>query len=175
MTAEGRKPESGQAYNKYEGDVLAQVRLRYDSNGSLSAGAYVDRSNDADETNFTNLFSHLFSVPITLGTDYILSIGFYENKLVFTCEGETAEYQITTQVYTPYGEHRLLRSRIQLDPGESGYMKAIFDDVYITPKGSLIGDYELDGDVDGSDVYRFIIGDLEISINELAASFGKTN
>jgi hypothetical protein len=172
---DSRGPGSGQAYNKYEGDVLAQVRLRYDSNGSLSAGAYVDRSNDADEASFTNLFSHTFSVPIALDSNYILSIGFYENILIFACEGETAEFQIATPVYTPYGEHRLLRSRIQLDPGETGYMKAIFDDVYITPKGSCIGDYEPDGDVDGSDVYRFIVGDLEISINEFALGFGKTN
>jgi hypothetical protein len=172
---DSRGPGSGQVYNKYEGDVLAQVRLKYDSNGSLSANAYVDRSNDADETSFTNLFSHTFFTPIALDTDYVLSIGFHENKLIFTCEGETNEYQITTPAYTPYGEHRLLRSRIQLDPGETGYMKVIFDDVYITPKGSCSGDYEPDGDVDGSDVYRFIGGDLEISINEFALGFGKTN
>lgn len=77
---DSRGPGSGQSYNQYEGDVFVQVRLRYNSDGTLSANAYVDRSNDDNESDFRNLFSHDFSVPIALDTDYILSIKF---------EGET--------------------------------------------------------------------------------------
>lgn len=126
-----RGPGSGQSHNKYEGDVFAQVRLIYDSYGTLSAGAFVDRSNNENESDFTNLFSHIFSIPISLDTYYVLSIRFIGKKLIFNCAGETAEYIITTPIYPAYGEHRLLRSRVYLYPGETGYVKVRFDDVYI--------------------------------------------
>jgi hypothetical protein len=135
---DSRGPGSGQNHNKYEGDVFVQVRLRYNSDGTLSANAYVDRTNDENESSYTNLFSHDFSGPIVLDTDYILSIRFKGKKLIFSCSGETAEYEITTPIYTAYGEHRLLRSRVHLDPGETGYMKVWFDDVYIEKKGKFV-------------------------------------
>ena len=134
---DSRGPGSGQSYNRYEGDVFAQIWLRYNSNGTLSANAYVDRSNAADETNYTNLFTHDFSVPINIDTYYTLSIRLKGMKLLFQCDGEMAEYDIATHKYPAYGEHRLLRSRVYLDPGEMGYIKVRFDDVYIESKGKL--------------------------------------
>ena len=107
---DSRGPGSGQSHNKYEGDVFAQVRLRYDSDGTLSADAFVDRSNNENESDFTNLFVHNFSIPISLDTYYALSIRFIGKKLIFSCASETAEYNITTPIYPAYGEHRLLRS-----------------------------------------------------------------
>ena len=148
---DSRGPGSGQDYNKYEGDVFAQVRLRYDSDGRMSANAYVERCNDADENSFTTMLSHTFSTPIALDTDYNLSISYNENTLVLACEGETVEYQIATPSYTPYGEHRLLRSRVYLDPGESGYLKTQFDDVYIWSP-DLKGDLNFDARISLSDV-----------------------
>jgi hypothetical protein len=129
---DSRGPGSGQDYNKYIGDVFAQVRLQYESDGSTSARVNVDRCNDTNETNYTSLFSHTFSSSIALDTDYTLSIDYRDNKLIFTCEGEMVEYQIATPSYPPYGLHRLLRSRVYLDSGETGYMKGIFDDVIIS-------------------------------------------
>ena len=135
---ESRGSGSGQSHNKYEGDVFVQVRLRYNSDVTLSANAYVDRSNDENKSDWTNLFSHNFSVPIVLDTYYTLSIRFEGKKLIFGCNGETVEYNITTPTSPAYGQHRLLRSRVYLDSGETGYIKVRFDDVYIEKKGKFI-------------------------------------
>jgi hypothetical protein len=131
---DSRGPGSGQSYNQYEGDVFVQVRLRYNSEGTLSANAYVDRSDDANQGSFTNLFSHDFPIAIALDTYYTLSIRFEGNKLTFGCNSETAEYNITTPTYPAYGEHRLLRSRAYLGSGQIGYIETHFDDVYIEKK-----------------------------------------
>ena len=134
---DSRGSGSGQSYNQYEGDVFAQILLRYNSDGTLSANAYVDRSNASDESDYTSLFAHDFSVPISLDTYYTLSIKLQGKKLIFQCDGEMAEYNIGTPMYPAYGEHRLLRSRVYLDPGEMGYMKVRFDDVYIETKSKF--------------------------------------
>lgn len=135
---DSRGPGSGNDYNLYEGDIFAQIRLEYRSDGTLKAQAYVHRSDTADESIFPNLFSHTFATPISLDRDYILSINFEDQKLIFSCDGETTVYEITTPIYVPYGEHRLLRSRLYLDSGETGYLKTQFDDVYIGyPSGDI--------------------------------------
>jgi hypothetical protein len=134
---DSRGPGSGQSYNKYEGDVFVQIRLQYTSDGALSADAFVHRSNDENESSFTELFSHNFSTPISLDTYYTFSVRFEGKKFIFDCEGETAEYNITTPIYPAYGEHRLLRSRVYLDSGQTGYIKVRFDDVYIEKKGKF--------------------------------------
>jgi hypothetical protein len=128
---------SGNDYNGYEGNVFVQIRLRYSSDGALSANAYVDRSDDANESSWTNLFSHTFNSSISLDTYYTLSIRFVGNKLIFGCDDEVVEYTIDTPMYPAYGEHRTLRSKVYLDPGETGYIKVRFDDVYIEKKGML--------------------------------------
>ena len=115
-------------------DVFVRVWLRYNGDDTLSANAYVDRSNDENESDWTNLFSHNFSVPIALDTYYTLSIRFEGKKLIFDCNGETAEHNITTPTYPAYGEHRSLQSRVYLDSGDTGYIKVRFDDVYIEKK-----------------------------------------
>lgn len=128
---DSRGPGSGQGYNQYEGDVFVQLLLSYYSDGTLMANAYIDRCNTADQSNYTNLFTHNFSVPIFLDTYYVLSIRFEGKKLIFSCAEETAEYNINTPIYPAYAEHRLLRSRINLDSGETGYIKVNFDDVFV--------------------------------------------
>jgi hypothetical protein len=134
---DSRGPESGQSYNKYEGDVFVQIRLQYTSDGALSADAFVHRSNDENESSFTELFSHNFSTLISLDTYYTFSVRFEGKKLIFECERETVGYNITTPIYPAYGEHRLLRSRVYLNSGQTGYIKVRFDDVYIGKKGKF--------------------------------------
>lgn len=128
---DSRGPGSGYDYNINEGDVFAQIRIQYLSDGNLNADAFVDRSDSSDESSWTNLFAHTFNLPLSLDTDYTLSIGFQNNQLIFKCNNEIAVYNITTPTYVPYGEHRLLRSRLYLDSGESGYLKTQFDNVYV--------------------------------------------
>lgn len=132
---DSRGPGSGQGYNQQEGDVFVQLRLELDDNGDLRAQVMVERSDDANHTTWTGLFSQDFSTLINFDTDYTLSIEFKGSTLTFKCNGETFLYNITTPIYTPYGEQRRLRSRVYLDPGESGYIKAQFDDVYVDTCG----------------------------------------
>jgi len=131
---ESRGPGSGQAYNEYEGNVFVQLQLNYNSDGSLIAKAYADRSNNENQNDWTNLFSHDFSVPIALDTFYTLSIKFEGKKLIFNCAGESVEHNITTPTYPAYDEYRSIQTRLYLDSGETGYMKVRFDDIYIEKK-----------------------------------------
>ncbi len=128
---DSRGPGSGNSYNAYQGDIFVQVRLQYRSDGTLNAQAFVDRASEPDESSYTSLFSHTFATPISLDTDYVLSINFVKNKLIFKCNEESIVYTITTPMYPPYGEHRGLRSRLYLDSGEYGYLKTQFDNVYV--------------------------------------------
>ncbi len=140
---ESRGPGSGQDYNEYEDDVFVQIRLQLEDNGNLKAVAMVDRSEDANETTYTSLFSQDFTTNINFDTDYTLSIEFRESMLIFKCNDETLSYDITSPIYTPFGEQRSLRSRVYLDQGESGYIKAQFDDVYVEQTYNATGEWFL--------------------------------
>jgi len=144
---ESRGPGSGLDYNAYEGDVFGQLRIELEDDGTLRARAMVDRSDDADENNYTLRLSQDFLTGINLDTDYTVSIEYTGTALIFKCNDETITYTITTNQYTPYGEHRSLRSRVYLDPGESGYLKTSVDEVYVEGTGGGDGG---DGD-DGGD------------------------
>jgi hypothetical protein len=135
---ERRGPGSGQDYNVYEGNVFAQMALQYFSDGTLRAYASVARSDDAIESSFTGLFEHQFSTEILLDTDYILSIMFEDNRLTFSCGGESKTFHIQSQIYPAYREHRHLRSRVILTSEQSGYIRTAFDEVYVGfPKGDI--------------------------------------
>ncbi len=146
---DSRGPGSGQNYNQQEGDVFVQIRLQLEDNRDLSASAYVERSDDANHTTATNLFAQVFSTLINFDTDYTLSIEFRESMLIFKCNDETLLYNIATPIYTPYGEQRRLRSRVYLDPGESGYIKAQLDDVYVDTEQAQ-ATYDANGEWDFS-------------------------
>lgn len=168
-----RGPDSGLPHNLYEGDVYGQVRLIHESDGSLRAEAFVHRSNDANKNSFTELFSHIFTTPIFIDTFYTLSTQFDGNRLIFDCAGETVTYDITLPIYPAYGEHRTIQARLFMDSGESGYINASYDDVYI--QTCLCDLQPFDGDVDGSDLIAYMADDEGISLREFANDFGKTN
>jgi hypothetical protein len=128
---DSRGPGSGQDHNRNEGDVWVEIRLQLEDNGNLKAQAIVERSNDANQATWTGLLSQYFSTPINFDTDYVLSIEFKGSMLTLKCNDETISYPISTPTYTPFGEHRSLRSIVYLDDTESGYIKAQFDDVYV--------------------------------------------
>jgi len=131
---DSRGPGSGLGYNQYEGDVFVRIHLQLLDNGALSAGYYIGRSN-ANQTTYTDEFGQDFTTPINFDTDYTLSIEYKGSTLTFKCNGETLVYNIATPRYTPFGEHRRLRSRVYLDPTEYGYIKAQVDDVYVDTGG----------------------------------------
>jgi hypothetical protein len=127
---------------KYKGDYFVQVRLRYNSDNTLSANVFIDRSDDENENTFSPVYSHQFITSIYLDTFYTLSIRFIEKdrKFIFGLNAETNQWVIPSQIttiYPAYGEHRLLRSRVYLDDGETGFINVRFDDVYIEEKSKI--------------------------------------
>ena len=134
---DSRGPGSGQEYNGLEGDVFVQVRLELRDNG-LKARAWVSRDDDANGSTYTILFNEFFSTIINFNADYTLSIEYTGSMFILKCNDETLSYPINTPTYPPYppDEHRALRTWIWLDSGESGYLKAQFDDVFVDAEQS---------------------------------------
>ena len=188
-------PGSGRNYNGNEGDVFVQNRIKFDENDNLKASAQVWRSDDASHSTGTTLFFGEFSTPISFDTEYTLSIEFSPSELIFKCNSETLNHYISTPIYEPYDKSRVLRSRIRADPGEFGDVKVQFDDVYIAEDIDFCqGNFDTDGDVDGSDLAVFAAdfgrtdcsgdckgdfdGDGDVDGSDLAvfaADFGRTN
>jgi hypothetical protein len=80
---------------------------------------------------WTDLYVGTFNTPIVFDTEYTLSVEFTGSTFILKCDDEAHQYNVTTTVYPPSdGQYRQLQSRIWPHPGESGYMKANFDDVY---------------------------------------------
>ena len=130
---ESRGPGSGQDYNGYEGDVWVDNRITLDDAGNLKARCSASRTDTFDDWGpSTTLFDQEFTTPIAFDIEYTLSIEFTGSGLIFKCNTEIYQYDITTPTYPPsIGQYRQLKSRVYADPGESGYMKTQFDDVYM--------------------------------------------
>lgn len=128
---DSRGPGSGHDYNEYEGDVWVSNQISLDDSNNLTAYCSLSRMDTYDTWGpSTSLFYQEFATP-AFDTSYTLSIEFTGLAVIFKCNNEIYQYDITTPTYPPYeGQHRQLRSRVYADPGESGYIKANFDDVY---------------------------------------------
>jgi len=200
---ENRGPGSGQDYNRYQGNVRAQIRIWLRDDSSLEAVAQVNNLIGPDESNLDHwgfLFRYPFTTPISFDTPYTLSIEFTEDSMFwFECNGETTSYTIDTPTYPPYNENRFLQSRIQADPSESGYMKAEFDDVYVeeassanvlkfcdasVSDGTLVGDgrgqsadHRLDAVMQMIETADALVeeGDIDGACDQLMAAYTKTD
>lgn len=129
-------PGSGLEYNFYEGNIWADNRLILDDTGQMRARCSLWRE---DDTGGQEIFGQEFNLAIQPDVFYRLSIYFDGSKFVFGCDDQSYEYELTTPAYPPYeGYHRQLRSRVYADPGEFGYVKARFDDVYLSPDDYLV-------------------------------------
>jgi hypothetical protein len=138
---DSRGPGSGQPYNGNVGDVFVSNRLIIDNTGKLKAVAGVFRLEDVDGTTGQSLLWQEFSTPISYDTEYTLSIKHYGTSFWFKCNDETITYQVTTDMYEPSEEWQVFQSRVYADPGECGYLKAQFDDVYIGEFKDVPPDY----------------------------------
>ena len=129
---DSRGPDSGQDYNGYEGDVSADIWILMDYQNNLIAVANVGRVDNADRSLWTWLFRHEFSVPISFDTPHAISVEFTGSEFIFKCDNESTSYQVTTPTYEPYNKERAigLETVVFAEPGESGYMKSAFDNVY---------------------------------------------
>jgi hypothetical protein len=141
------------SYNGYEGNVWAAIYLNYYGDGTLSAACYGEKSLDAGNTQFEELFYRKFNLPIELDRDYKLSIQLADNILFFICKDTVTGrmdiygYEISTSINQPFNESISLLSRVYGD-NSGGYMTAEFDDVYIDvsePAATFdaTGDWEL--------------------------------
>ncbi len=145
---ETRGPGSGQDYNGYEGDVWVNNYIMLDENNNLKATAVAFRSDDADWSDTTGLFEQDFLMPILFDKEYILSIELSDTGLIFKCNNEVLNFPLTNPIYELYGGGgRVISSRVHADPGESGYIKSQFDDVFVTKlDGTISGHiYQNDG------------------------------
>ncbi len=123
-------------YNQLEGEVYVVSALSVDENEQLQAVARALRSSDASGSNWVEIFpTHTFSMLVLFDTGYNLSVELNGSELIFKCDDETFRFDITTSVNQPYRSTRTLSSRMWLDSGESGYVKATFDDVYVCCEG----------------------------------------
>jgi hypothetical protein len=140
-------------YNGYEGNVWVAIYLNYYGDGTLSAACYGEKTLDAGNTQFQELFYRKFNLPIELDRDYKLSIQLADNILFFICKDMVTErmdvygYEISTSINQPFDESRSLLSRVYGD-NSGGYMTAEFDDVYVDvsePAATFdaTGDWEL--------------------------------
>ena len=147
---DSRGPGSGQDYNGNDDDIWADNRIILDDSHKLAATYKVFRSDAAGS--WTELFSQNFPTSIDFNTEYTLSIEFTGSTLIFKCNNDTYQYDITTPTYPPsQGQYRQLISRIYADPGESGYMKVNFDDVYTGYTAQAT--YDATGTWDVTDTY----------------------
>ena len=131
---DSRGPGSMQNHNGHEGDVWLDIRIILDENRNLTAKASATRSDNAENSLETDIFEQYFSGPINLDAEYVLSIEVRALEILFKCNDESLSYPLTTPVYKPYRNNKRLMSRIYADPGESGYVKAWFDDVSVTKR-----------------------------------------
>lgn len=137
---DSRGPGSGQPYDGMVGDVFVSNRLIIEYMGQLKAIAGIYRFDDVDGTAGQSLLWQEFSTPISYDTEYTLSIKHYRTSFWFKCNDETITYQVTTDMYEPSEEWQAFQSRVYADPGECGYLKSQFDDVYIGVfKAEIIG------------------------------------
>ena len=120
-------------YDGADGEVFAQVRLKFNSSGKLVGEAMVDRTDDPEWQSYTNLYYKEFSQSISLDQKYTLSVHFLpkDRKFIFKIDDESHVFNISPllNVYPPHLSNRQLRTRVYLKNGESGYLKVLYDNV----------------------------------------------
>ncbi len=118
------------SYNGREGDAFVMINLVYTGGSTAQARAWVGYSN-VDESSYTDEFAYTFPTPVAVDTDNVLSIDYTGTAIVFKCNAETITYTLPATVYPPSVSIRNLESRAYLSSGQTGYMKATFDDVVV--------------------------------------------
>jgi hypothetical protein len=142
-----RGPGSGLEYNGNEGDVRAEIMINYDGDNALLARAQVWRFDEADPNgSHTTFFSQDFTTPITVDTEYELSIEFTGTSFIFKCNSETFTHQVSGPTYSTYAKTRFIDSQYfrKSNTRTCGYMKSTVDNFYIdkiqTPYDTFDGD-----------------------------------
>ena len=137
--------ETGTPYDGEKNDVWIENRITLNDSGSLYAWCHLWRLDTSDPWGpGTRLFYQEFTTPLSLDTEYTLSIERNGSQFIFKLNNETYTYNVTTAMHeVSGGQHRQIRARIDADPGETGYMKTTVDDVYNEKGGSAVGPVNL--------------------------------
>lgn len=118
-------------YNGDEGEVWATIYLNQYGSGSPIAKFYAERADDPAWSTYTELLSGDFTTPIELDREYRTSIEMTGTELIFKLDDETITYDIQTSVNPTNSTWRSLQTRVYAEPGKSGIVKALFDDVRV--------------------------------------------
>ncbi len=124
---------SGKTYNGSEGNVAALVAIRVKADRTMYVQYYCERSDDATWSTATTLINGNFTTSVQFDTSAVLGLTFdaSQKKIIFHCNDEQVTYNILTPIYEANGPYRVLQSRVYATPGQSGYMIADIDNVYI--------------------------------------------
>ncbi len=122
---------NGSGYNGAEGDIMALIRIRHNSDGTLQPFWQLWTCDDSACNSATTIVKENFnSCNVQLDTPVTLSLYKQGTTLIFKCNEDQASYTLSGSLYAPSVEERRFRTRVYSTSGQSGYFKTTFDDVY---------------------------------------------
>ncbi len=164
-------------YNGYEGDVYAGAGLLLFDDNVLKAGYKIKKCLNPDCSEFDDT-KGFFNTTVALDETHNFSISMEGNSLIFMCDSERIETDITTPAYPPSSQNWMLLIRADGDgDSEDTFIKANFDTIRTVPPHACLSgcDRDGDGDVDGKDLasaIRVIEGMADKIAEKIAGSFG---
>ena len=150
-------PVVGLPHNGYEGNVWGQIYIDYIEGRGLVAKAYAERAEDPNYDTYKELFWEELDIELQFGVEYILSIGFSNDIMVFAIDSADGSQHamagdsITTPKYLPFNPGAQLATRAYGNGAETRQM-AYFDDVRVSGEPlEIAGDVNVDGAVNLQD------------------------
>ncbi len=156
---DSRGPNSGLPYNGFEGNVWGQVFIQYSETYGLQVKVGADRTLDAEDTSWENLFWEELELPFTLAfnTEYTIYMGFAGDIMILGIYSPTDDkhamygHMVETPKFLPYQGSLSVNTRVYGN-GSEVLQVAYFDDIKVS--GDPLekdGDLNVDGNVDLKD------------------------
>jgi hypothetical protein len=140
---DSRGGSSGQDYDGYEGEVIAEVSIFLEESGVLKAKARVKRFDDADPYGATTeLYLKDFPQIISFDTEYELSVEFTGTSIVFKCNSETLTYIIEGPIYPSSIDNGSINAYVNGSSGECIYLKTQIDNISFDKNGTIYDTFE---------------------------------
>ena len=150
-------PVIGLPHQGYEGNIWGSVYIDYIEGRGLVAKAYAERAEDPKWDTYKELFWQELDIELQFGVEYILSIGFSNNIMVFAIDSADGSQHamagdtIATPKYLPFNPDTQLITRVYGNNSEARQM-AYFDDVRVSGEPlEKAGDVNVDGAVNLED------------------------
>ena len=163
-------------HNGLEGDISASVYLIAGGDHTLRARAYLKRIADPQANNLAPFFQEDFHSTIDFDIPNTVSIERKGNTVLFRCNDEVIEYDITGTMYPASHGVKGINYGVSANAGQ-GFIKASVDDVSTVHEVSRPYDFDYtdDRDVDGLDLATAVQnGDIltENMVKYLARIYG---